>query len=89
MGIQHTDHQGQTAAAHLTAIHHKNQLGLARRQGRQQARHNGIVFSVIIGKRSKKREVDSGDSAAFLSIFLVSGFSCSQAEFQPVPPQRQ
>lgn len=33
-----------------------------------------------------KRAVDGGDSARFTSIFLASGFSCSQALSQPAPP---
>jgi len=33
-----------------------------------------------------KRAVDGGDSAAFSSIFLASGFFCSQAFSQPAPP---
>ena len=33
-----------------------------------------------------KRAVDGGDSAASTSIFLASGFSCSQAFSQPAPP---
>ena len=32
-----------------------------------------------------KRALDAGDSAAFSSIFLVSSFSCSQAESTPAP----
>jgi membrane protease YdiL (CAAX protease family) len=32
------------------------------------------------------RAGDGGDSASFTSIFLASGFSCSQAESQPAPP---
>jgi hypothetical protein len=33
-----------------------------------------------------KRAVDGGDSAASTSIFLTSGFLCSQAFSQPAPP---
>lgn len=36
--------------------------------------------------RLTKRAVDGGDSAASTSIFLASGFSCSQALSQPAPP---
>jgi hypothetical protein len=33
-----------------------------------------------------KRAMDSGDSAAFSSGFLASGFFCSQAKSTPAPP---
>ena len=36
-------------------------------------------------KRPTKRALDAGDSAAFSSIFLASGFSCSQTESTPAP----
>ena len=36
-------------------------------------------------ERPTKRALDAGDSAAFSSIFLASGFSCSPAESTPAP----
>jgi hypothetical protein len=33
--------------------------------------------------RRTQRALDAGDSAAFSSIFLASGFSCSQTESTP------
>ena len=37
-------------------------------------------------RRLTKRAVDGGDSATSRSIFLASGFSCSQALSKPAPP---
>ena len=34
-------------------------------------------------RQPTKRALGAGDSAAFSSIFLASGFSCSQAESTP------
>ena len=35
--------------------------------------------------RPTKRALDAGDSAAFLGIFLVSSFFCSEVESAPAP----
>jgi hypothetical protein len=47
---------------------------------------NGQSLVVLHNKsRRTKRALDAGDSARFTSIFLASGFLCSQAESTPAP----
>jgi hypothetical protein len=42
-----------------------------------------IVYALINSKRPTKHAVDWRDSARFTSIFLASGFFCSQTFSQP------